>query len=431
MGKKKGDRRRPASAENNTGRDAAQAMLEEFDMTGLLGEGAYGTVHRGLHRATKQHVAIKSIVLQGGEPIQTILEEINTIRDLDSPHIVNYLGSFYVKPALNIVMEFCEAGSCADVMRLRQKTMNEGEIATVLSGTLKGLRYIHEQRYIHRDIKAGNVLLSASCAVKLADFGVAGQLTESTQKRKTVIGSPFWMAPEVIQEVGHDSKADLWSIGILAMEMAQGQPPYATMHPMRAIFKIASGPPAALEDPEQWSTNLRQFLSRCLVKEPKERATAKELLGMKFISESRPAEVELVECVADSIRILNARLASDGTIAPAEDTKHTHVPGGSGPVDASANRSLDGDVVDVPMDLGTMVINEDTGETLKPSFMKHFENEDENSKLGDTPQKTPTGGNTPTLLEQSVDFSDIRKRLETLAQARGKSERRKRRPSST
>merc|ERR1719483_1479106 len=169
-------------------------------------------------------------------------------------------------------------GSVSDIMRLRKKTLTEEEIATVLSDTLKGLEYLHLRKKIHRDIKAGNILLNNEGHAKLADFGVAGQLTDTMAKRNTVIGTPFWMAPEVIQEIGYDCVADIWSLGITALEMAEGKPPYGDIHPMRAIFMIPTKPPPSFRKPDKWSPAFIEFVSRCLVKNPDSRATASELL---------------------------------------------------------------------------------------------------------------------------------------------------------
>lgn len=138
---------------------------------------------------------------------------------------------------------------------------------------------------IFRDIKAGNILLNSEGHAKLADFGVAGQLTDTMAKRNTVIGTPFWMAPEVIEEVGYDCVADIWSLGITALEMAEGKPPYGDIHPMRAIFMIPQKPPPSFRDPDRWTTEFIDFVSLCLVKNPEERATATDLLQHVFIKE--------------------------------------------------------------------------------------------------------------------------------------------------
>lgn len=203
-------------------------------------------------------------------------------------------------------MEYCGAGSVSDIMRLRKKTLTEDEIATILCDTLKGLEYLHLRRKIHRDIKAGNILLNTEGHAKLADFGVAGQLTvciriatkentslidychvifqDTMAKRNTVIGTPFWMAPEVIQEIGYDCVADIWSLGITALEMAEGKPPYGDIHPMRAIFMIPTKPPPSLRELNKWSPEFIDFVNRCLVKNPEERASASDMLNHDFIS---------------------------------------------------------------------------------------------------------------------------------------------------
>ncbi|XP_026520818.1 serine/threonine-protein kinase 4 isoform X2 [Notechis scutatus] len=211
---------------------------EVFDVLEKLGEGSYGSVFKAIHKETGQVVAIKQVPVESD--LQEIIKEISIMQQCDSPHVVKYYGSYFKNTDLWIVMEYCGAGSVSDIIRLRNKTLMEDEISTIMQSTLKGLEYLHFMRKIHRDIKAGNILLNTEGHAKLADFGVAGQLTDTMAKRNTVIGTPFWMAPEVIQEIGYNCLADIWSLGITAIEMAEGKPPYADIHPMREEDEIDS-----------------------------------------------------------------------------------------------------------------------------------------------------------------------------------------------
>lgn len=252
-----------------------------FDIMYKLGEGSYGSVYKALHKESSSIVAIKLVPVESD--LHEIIKEISIMQQCDSPYVVRYYGSYFKQYDLWICMEYCGAGSVSDIMRLRKKTLTEDEIATILSDTLQGLVYLHLRRKIHRDIKAANILLNTEGYAKLADFGVAGQLTDTMAKRNTVIGTPFWMAPEVIEEIGYDCVADIWSLGITALEMAEGKPPYGEIHPMRAIFMIPQKPPPSFREPDRWSTEFIDFVSKCLVKNPDERATATELLEHEFI----------------------------------------------------------------------------------------------------------------------------------------------------
>uniref|UniRef100_A0A915PKB6 Serine/threonine-protein kinase cst-1 n=1 Tax=Setaria digitata TaxID=48799 RepID=A0A915PKB6_9BILA len=264
---------------------------EVFNVVGKLGEGSYGAVHKAIHKETGHVLAVKKVPVD--TDLQEIIKEISIMQQCDSKYVVKYYGSYFKNSDLWIVMEYCDAGSVSDIMRIRKKTLNEAEISAVTRDVLKGLRYLHDLKKIHRDIKAGNILLNAEGHGKLADFGVAGQLTDTMAKRNTVIGTPFWMAPEVIQEIGYDTKADIWSLGITAMEMAEGRPPHADIHPMRAIFMIPTKPPPTLKCERDWSADFVNFIAQCLVKNPDERKSAQDLLEHSFMVNASPSSVLL------------------------------------------------------------------------------------------------------------------------------------------
>ena len=241
------------------------------------------------------------------EDLNELIREVEIMKKLEARYIVQYYGSYIKDDRLWIAMEFAGVGSVADIMKVRKLPMEEMHIANLLRQVIHGLIYLHDQRLIHRDIKSGNVLLNNDGEAKLADFGVSGQLTDKTQKRTTVIGTPYWMAPEVIQEIGYDTKADIWSLGITALEMAEEEPPYANVHPMRAIFLIPSRDPPALSEPEQWHGDFRDFLHQCLTKSPENRPSAHKLLEHPFI-----ASAHSNKCLAGVIKETMDLIAAAG-----------------------------------------------------------------------------------------------------------------------
>jgi len=254
-----------------------------FDFEAKVGEGSYGAVYKARDRITGMEVAVKVLDLQGDDAQAADLKrEINILQSCSCKQIVAYGGAFVKDGQLWISMEYCGAGSLSDLMAICDTTLGEREIAGVMYQSLLGLDYLHSQKKIHRDIKSGNILLTDDGLCKLADFGVSAELSTTLAKAKTMIGTPYFMAPEVLMNLEYDNRADIWSMGITAYELACGQPPLADVHPMRAIFQIPNSPPPRLPEEYGFSPQFCQFIECCLQKDPKSRLTAKELLRLPF-----------------------------------------------------------------------------------------------------------------------------------------------------
>jgi serine/threonine protein kinase len=332
---------------------------KDFQLLDKLGEGSYGSVWKALHKQTGSIVAVKRVGIDND--LDDIVKEIEFMKGCKSPYIVKYYGSYFKDSELWIVMEYCGAGSVCDIMKICDKTLTEEQIAVVSKDVLHGLHYLHDLRKIHRDIKAGNILLNNHGASKLADFGVSGQLSDTMAKRQTVIGTPFWMAPEVIQEVGYDVKADIWSLGITCIEMAESKPPYSNIHPMRAIFMIPSRPPPRLSEPEKWSTEFNDFVAKCLTKNPDHRPSAKDMLDHPFIQKAKSRTI--LQPLVDQQEQVISRIGRDAALGvePKDDEEDSEEEDddseGAGTVRKGAISRVTAESDD-EVDSGTMVITD-------------------------------------------------------------------------
>ncbi|KAF2220632.1 kinase-like domain-containing protein [Elsinoe ampelina] len=299
------------------------AMADDYQMLEELGSGSFGVVYKAVERSTGELVAIKHIDLEGNDDdIQEIQQEISLLSTCSSEWVTRYKASFVRGTKLWIVMEFLGGGSCLDL--LKPGSFNEAQIAIVMRELLSGLDYLHSTGKIHRDIKAANVLLSSNGNVKLADFGVAAQLTNIKSQRMTFVGTPFWMAPEVIQEAGYDFKADIWSLGITAIELALGEPPHSNVHPMKVLFLIPKEKPPRLEGPN-WSKDFKDFITACLNKEPERRPTAKALLKHRFITKAGKTEA-LRDLVVKAQKLSTTTERSDKTRFYEETLRNVSAP---------------------------------------------------------------------------------------------------------
>ncbi|XP_035519403.1 STE20-like serine/threonine-protein kinase isoform X3 [Morone saxatilis] len=322
---------------------------EIWDIIGELGDGAFGKVFKAQNKQNGTLAAAKVIDTKTEDELEDYMVEIDILASCDHHHIVKLLDAFYFEGKLWILIEFCAGGAVDAIMLELERPLTEPQIRVVCRQTLEALCYLHENKVIHRDLKAGNILLSLDGEVKLADFGVSAKNTKTLQRRDSFIGTPYWMAPEVVmcetsKDRPYDYKADIWSLGVTLIELAQIEPPNHEMNPMRVLLKIAKSEPPTLMHPSRWSPEFNDFLRKALDKNVDNRWSPVQLLQHPFVTsvtDSRPlreliaeAKAEVTEEIEDSKEEEeeeepdtpvaapgHKRAPSDASVASSEDDK--------------------------------------------------------------------------------------------------------------
>ncbi|XP_076982051.1 STE20-like serine/threonine-protein kinase isoform X2 [Tamandua tetradactyla] len=280
---------------------------EEFwEIIGELGDGAFGKVYKAQNKETNVLAAAKVIDTKSEEELEDYMVEIDILASCDHPNIVKLLDAFYFENNLWILIEFCAGGAVDAVMLELERPLTESQIQVVCKQTLEALNYLHDNKIIHRDLKAGNILFTLDGDIKLADFGVSAKNTRTIQRRDSFIGTPYWMAPEVVmcetsKDRPYDYKADVWSLGVTLIEMAEIEPPHHELNPMRVLLKIAKSEPPTLAQPSKWSSNFKDFLKKCLEKNVDARWNTSQLLQHPFVTvnSNKPIRELIAEAKAE------------------------------------------------------------------------------------------------------------------------------------
>ncbi|XP_044520387.1 serine/threonine-protein kinase 10 [Gracilinanus agilis] len=343
---------------------------EVWEIVGELGDGAFGKVYKAKNKETGALAAAKVIETKSEEELEDYIVEIEILATCDHPYIVKLLGAFYHDGKLWIMIEFCPGGAVDAIMLELDRGLTEPQIQVICRQMLEALTYLHSKKIIHRDLKAGNVLMTLDGDIKLADFGVSAKNLKTLQKRDSFIGTPYWMAPEVVmcetmKDTPYDYKADIWSLGITLIEMAQIEPPHHELNPMRVLLKIAKSDPPTLLTPSKWSLDFRDFLKTALDKNPETRPSAAQLLEHPFVSKVTSNKA-LRELVAEAKAEVMEEIEDNREEGEDDDSTETVSPPGRHTRDSSevSHLSFDGEK---PPELSTPDPLMPTGSLEKPN----------------------------------------------------------------
>ncbi|GAM22098.1 hypothetical protein SAMD00019534_052730 [Acytostelium subglobosum LB1] len=271
-------------------------LEDSFEFKEKLGQGGYGAVFRALHRESGTTLAVKVLSITPSR-IADIEKEIDLLKKCRCQSVLSYYGSIAKLAELWILMDYCAVGSVKDMMKTCCDTLDEEQIGSVAAEVLVGLGYLHSKGIVHLDVKAANILLNEDGQVKIADFGVSQQLQTPYGQSNILIGSPLYMAPELILKAPFNSKADVWSFGITLIELAEGRPPSRGLKSMAQLTEVPNMPPPKLSNPKDWSPSFNDFIAKCLVKDPEQRPNVGDLLSHPFIQSAKSTE-----CLSNMMR---------------------------------------------------------------------------------------------------------------------------------
>ncbi len=286
---KKGSRHQDTQAEAEAIEKLRKIVSREdptkrYTLVKKIGQGASGSVYTAIDNTTNRKVAIKQMKLSMQPKKDLIVNEILIMAQTNHPNIIEYIDSYLVNNDLWVVMELMDGGALTDIVE--EQELDEDYIAAICKQSLEGLEHMHRLAIIHRDIKSDNLLLDKSGHVKLTDFGFCAKLAMPEAKRATMVGTPYWMAPEIVKQEPYDAKVDIWSLGIMVIEMIEGQPPYLDEEPVKALYLIAAKGKPDLSNPDAVSPELTDFLDQCLQVNPAKRASASQLLKHPFLKKA-------------------------------------------------------------------------------------------------------------------------------------------------